>query len=160
MPSWVKPGPILIKKKPRNSKYDPVVEKVELLQANPQYAFIKFPTGRECTVSLRDLAPCGESAESGHVDLPYTLNVDNVNTSLKSSETSTNNADIMKDNSLIFNQGRTDSISIPHEPLNSPENSATPTSSPNKQCNTPRVENQTAVRRSTRERKPPVKLDL
>ena len=32
---------------------------VELLEANPQYAYIKYPNGRESTVSLRHLAPIG-----------------------------------------------------------------------------------------------------
>ena len=50
------------KKNVRNSKYDPIVERVELLQANPQYAFVKLPNGKECSVSLRDLAPCGSDS--------------------------------------------------------------------------------------------------
>ena len=33
------------------------VEKVELLDANPEYAFVRFPDGRESTVSVRDIAP-------------------------------------------------------------------------------------------------------
>ena len=28
------------------------------MQANPTYAYVRFPNGRESTVSLRDLAPC------------------------------------------------------------------------------------------------------
>ncbi len=37
------------------------VDKVELLQANPQYAHIRHPDGRETTVSIRHLAPCGDT---------------------------------------------------------------------------------------------------
>ena len=28
------------------------------MEANPEYVFIRFPNGRESTVSVRDLAPC------------------------------------------------------------------------------------------------------
>ena len=51
------PGPVLLKKNVRQSKYDPAVEEVELIEANPQYAFVKFPNGREATVSIKQLAP-------------------------------------------------------------------------------------------------------
>ena len=37
----------------------PLVEEVELVSSNPQYALIKFSNGREDTVSVRDLAPVG-----------------------------------------------------------------------------------------------------
>ena len=37
---------------------DPLVDQVELLTANPNYAIVKLPSGRETTVSLKDLAPC------------------------------------------------------------------------------------------------------
>ena len=39
-------------------KTDAIVHAVELLHANPTYAHIKFPDGRETTTSLKDLAPC------------------------------------------------------------------------------------------------------
>ena len=59
LPSWLMaPGPVQLRNFQRSSKDDPIVEEVELLQANPQYAFIRFHDGRESTVSLRDLAPC------------------------------------------------------------------------------------------------------
>jgi len=62
LPSWLSdPGPVFLRKFVRNSKFSPIVEKVELLQANPNYAHIRFPSGRESTVSLGDLAPCGDS---------------------------------------------------------------------------------------------------
>ena len=41
----------------RQSKYDPLVEEVELLDANPEYIHVKFANGRESTISLWDLAP-------------------------------------------------------------------------------------------------------
>ena len=57
MPSWLNPGPVFLKQHVRKSKYDPSVIKVELLEANPNYAHIRHPDGRESTVSLRDVAP-------------------------------------------------------------------------------------------------------
>ena len=57
LPSWVKPGPIYVKNHNRNDKSDLLVEEVELLEANPQYAYVRLEVGREIPVSLRDLAP-------------------------------------------------------------------------------------------------------
>ena len=42
MPSWLStPGQVLLKKHVRKSKYDPLVEEVELIEANPQYAHVR-----------------------------------------------------------------------------------------------------------------------
>jgi len=41
-----------------------LVDEVELLQANPNYAHVRFPDGRESTVSTRHLAPTGELVTS------------------------------------------------------------------------------------------------
>lgn len=58
LPSWLSsPGPVLLRRHVRQSKYEPLVDEVELIEANPQYAHIRFPDGREDTVNLRDLAP-------------------------------------------------------------------------------------------------------
>ncbi|XP_055862342.1 uncharacterized protein LOC106074444 [Biomphalaria glabrata] len=58
LPTWLtSPGPVLLKRNNRSSKYDPLTEEVELVNSNPQYALIKTSTGREETVSLRLLAP-------------------------------------------------------------------------------------------------------
>ena len=63
VPSWLsRPGPVLLKKHVRLSKYDPLVEQVELVHATPHYAHVRFPSGREATVSTRDIAPVGDSA--------------------------------------------------------------------------------------------------
>ena len=45
----------------RNNKYEPLVDEVQLIEANPQYAHIRYPDGRETTVSLRHLAPISSS---------------------------------------------------------------------------------------------------
>ena len=67
VPSWLNaPGPVLLKKHVRNSKYDSLVDEAELIEANPQYAHVRLGDGRETTVSLRDLAPY-----TPHSDLPH-----------------------------------------------------------------------------------------
>ena len=57
IPSWLKPGPIYVKKHVRN-KNDPEAEEADLIEANPTYAHVRFRNGRETTVSIRDTALC------------------------------------------------------------------------------------------------------
>ena len=58
MPSWlITPGPVLLKRYVHTSKDDLLVDEVELLQAKPQYAYIRYADGRETTVSICHLAP-------------------------------------------------------------------------------------------------------
>ena len=65
IPTWLhKPGKVLMKRNVRQSKYEPTVDEVELIQANPQYAHVRLADGRETTVSLKQLAPVGEG--TGH----------------------------------------------------------------------------------------------
>lgn len=67
LPNWLlKPGKVLLRKFVRNSKYEPSVIKVDLLEANFQYAKIRYGCGRESTVSIRDLAPCGALSINDH----------------------------------------------------------------------------------------------
>ena len=59
-PNWLTyPGTVFMKRPVRQSKYEPMVEKVELIDANPEYAHVRLPDGRETTVSVRHLAPVG-----------------------------------------------------------------------------------------------------
>ena len=61
LPTWLaSPGKVLLRRFVRQSKNDPLVDEVELIEANPQYAHIRFDNGRESTVSVKDLAPRGE----------------------------------------------------------------------------------------------------
>ena len=61
IPSWLlQPGPVFIKRQVRSSKYDPLVDEVELLQANPHYAHVRYSDGRETTVAIKHLAPRGQ----------------------------------------------------------------------------------------------------
>jgi transposase InsO family protein len=64
LPTWLSnPGIVLLRRFVRHSKQEPLVDEVELLEANPQYAFIRYPDGRESTVSIKDLAPRGQTQE-------------------------------------------------------------------------------------------------
>ena len=45
----------------RANKNDDYVRQVQLTEANPTFARVRFPDGHESTVSLQDLAPCPSS---------------------------------------------------------------------------------------------------
>lgn len=65
MPTWLtNTGPVFMKVLNRKSKYDPLVEEVELLEANNDYAHVRLLDGRETTVSTRNLAPIGSESQS------------------------------------------------------------------------------------------------
>ena len=53
--------PAYVKRQVRASKMEPLVDEVELLQANPHYAHVRYPDGRETTVATKHLAPKGQS---------------------------------------------------------------------------------------------------
>ena len=60
LPSWLlTPGPVYLKRGVRTSKYESLVDEVELIEANNLYAHVRHQDGRESTVSLRHLAPVG-----------------------------------------------------------------------------------------------------
>ena len=59
LPTWLcSPGSVYLRKFNRENKSAPLVEKVNLLHANSNYATVRFENGRVDTVSTRDLAPC------------------------------------------------------------------------------------------------------
>ena len=84
IPSWLTtPDPVLLKRHVRNSKYEPLVDEVNLLEANPQYAHVQFPNGREDTVLIKHLAPLGNKevpvendSQSSPVNTPPSIRVD------------------------------------------------------------------------------------
>ena len=41
------PGPVLLKRRVRSSKYDPHVDEVELIHATPSYACVRMQSGRK-----------------------------------------------------------------------------------------------------------------
>lgn len=63
MPTWLAPGPVLVKNNVR-SKNDPLVEEAELLDYNPYYSIIRRSNGTESTVSNRHLAPLPSDSHS------------------------------------------------------------------------------------------------
>ena len=64
------PGKIFVRRFVRNSKSEPVVDEVELINVNPTYADVRYQSGRDATVSIRDLAPCPQTA-SNEVDVVH-----------------------------------------------------------------------------------------
>ena len=71
LPSWLlEKGPVLVRNHARKSKYMPIVTEVELVEANPSFAKIRYPSGREDNVSLRDLAPIPRETHSPRDDIP------------------------------------------------------------------------------------------
>ena len=57
LPDWLcEPGTVLLRKFNRTGKNDDVAQKVQLMEANPLYARVKFSDGRESMVSVRDIA--------------------------------------------------------------------------------------------------------
>ena len=62
--SWLlQKGPVLLLRFVRN-KDEPLFDEVDLLDANPSFTHIRFPDGRESTVSTTDLAPCPRTTAS------------------------------------------------------------------------------------------------
>ena len=59
IPSFLtNPCKVYLKNFVRTSKQDPLVQEVDLIQANPTYAYVRYPDGRESTVSIKHLARC------------------------------------------------------------------------------------------------------
>ena len=60
IPTWLTTQEkVLLKRHVRKSEYGPLVDEVDLIDVNPEYAHVRFSDGKESTVSVRDLAPCG-----------------------------------------------------------------------------------------------------
>ena len=69
VPTWLsEPGKVLLKTFVKKSKYETNVTDAELLEANPQYTYIKYPNGRESTVLLRHLARIEGNDSTSHND--------------------------------------------------------------------------------------------
>ena len=51
------PGTVLMKRLVSQRKYEPMVDEVEIIDANPEYAYVGLPDGRETTLSVHHLAP-------------------------------------------------------------------------------------------------------
>ena len=69
-PSWMsEPGPVYVRKHVRD-KYDPIVDEVDLLHANQNHAVVRYPEGREVTVSARDVAPTATTLSNEDLGKP------------------------------------------------------------------------------------------
>ena len=71
IPTWLHDtSKVLLKCHNTNSKYDPRVEEVEVVDVNPNYSLIRTSGGKEVTVSNKHLAPLGTGeAMEMNVDL-------------------------------------------------------------------------------------------
>ena len=152
LPNWLlQPGPVLLRRFVR-TKNQPLVDVVELVEANPNFAIVKFSDGRESTVSVADLAPSPTREVEANEINPYPTSeaeTSEVNPSVSSPthETEANEID-------PYAVGRPQST--PNALLNESQSSelreeksqqALPSNS--------RDENRSDLRRSTRTRKPP-----
>ena len=58
IPTWLTTqDKVLLKRHVCKSKYDPLVDEVDLIDVNPEYAHVRFSDGKESTVLVRNLAP-------------------------------------------------------------------------------------------------------
>ena len=108
LPSWfTTPGPDYVRKFVRHSKHSPVVKQVELLQATPTYAHIRYSVGRESAVSLRDLAPCVElenvvKMRSDWYDNFHATDYDNANSSVLDNPRVSANENVTNSNESVI----------------------------------------------------------
>ena len=143
LPTWLSnPEPVLLRNHRRTPKYDPLVKQVELIEANARYAHIQYQNGVESTVSLRDLAP-----------------IDNI------VDVSTQN-DVVDISTQKFFTDFTDhhftDFSIETNPLDTdtPVNVKKTNEVEDNRSNEVELPRTVNLRRSTRNRKPPTRLDL
>nr|XP_042912197.1 uncharacterized protein LOC122272495 [Parasteatoda tepidariorum] len=77
LPTWLSTaGPVLMRNHIQENKYEPIVQEVELLEANPEYAHDRLPDGNETSISLRHLAPRGDS--TGNLDENHRLTLESL----------------------------------------------------------------------------------
>ena len=73
LPNWLlQPGPVQLSRFVR-TKNQPLVDVVELIEANPNFAIVKFSDGTESTVSVTDLASTPTREVEGNEINPYVL---------------------------------------------------------------------------------------
>ncbi|XP_059838259.1 uncharacterized protein LOC132400840 [Hypanus sabinus] len=158
LPVWLtSPGPVLLRKHVRSNKYSPLVERVHLLHANPQYAYVVLPDGREDTVSIRDLAPAG-AADHYPEGSPVTVNPAPEVTPYSPGPTQTPHDTCIPGVSYAFIPG----ASHMHEgsPAPSGQEHAQPPSPVQSPMLPAPMRSQPVLRRSQRQIRPPDRLDL
>ena len=121
-----------------------MVDEVDLIDVNPEYAHVRFSDGKESTVSVRDLTPCGIISDN---------NIEQVNAY---------NEGIMTNSRPDQSQSHEISAYVPEisidkdsvRDLNDHNDShAVPSSKDESTCNPP-------LRRSQRNRRPPDRLEV
>ncbi|CAI6371236.1 unnamed protein product [Macrosiphum euphorbiae] len=119
LPSWLNcPGPVLIRKHVKSSKYDPLVEEAELIEANPEYALVRYNNGRESTVSLKDLAPPGDRGLLGEKrDREHSIKPSSVEA--PAYDCGQENKDIVIEEPTQMNEGLSKTLSDVEEPRRS-----------------------------------------
>ena len=73
LPTWLtNRDKVFVRRFVRNSKSDPLVDEVELINVNPTYADVRYSSGHKATVSIRDFAPNPRviNNDAPNVDLP------------------------------------------------------------------------------------------
>ena len=71
VPTWItQADTALLKRQVRQSKQDPLVDEVDIIEVNPHYATVRLDNGTEKNVSLKHLAPAGVPSHS-QVNTPY-----------------------------------------------------------------------------------------
>ena len=64
LPTWlITPNTVMLKRFVRN-KSEPLCDEVELLDANAKTALVRFPDGKESTVSVSDIAPLSDMSDN------------------------------------------------------------------------------------------------
>jgi hypothetical protein len=144
IPSWLcTPGSVLLRRHVRHSKTEPLVDEVELLEANPHYAHIRYPDGRETTVSIRHLAPTGDPSETVNTVPDVGDDIDTpVISDLNTLDMNSSEAALLKDHNNHDPSLPSDHESSFVEPPSRQESASIP------------------LRQSTRERRAPDQLDL
>jgi transposase InsO family protein len=62
LPSWLyESKTVLVRRHVRANKNEPLVDRAKVVQINPNYVSVQLPSGRETSVSLRDIAPCHDN---------------------------------------------------------------------------------------------------
>ncbi|XP_059842895.1 uncharacterized protein LOC132403513 [Hypanus sabinus] len=158
LPVWLtSPGPVLLRKHVRSNKYSPLVERVHLLHANPQYAYVVLPNGREDTVSIRDLAPAG-AADHYPEGSPVTMNPAPEVTPCSPGPTQTPHDTCIPGVSYAFIPGA--SHMCEGSPAPSGQEQAQPPSPVQSPMLPASMRSQPVLRRSQQQIRPPDRLDL
>ena len=76
------PGPLLFKRFARTYKFAPLVDKVELIEANPRYARVRFSDGTEDTLSNKRFAPSSGDAVDSPIEIEHLQNDNGRNASV------------------------------------------------------------------------------